>query len=120
MFQPILINKPDLITITPSPTARNNYLEFVIPADSVASIVIVPTVDTNMSVDNFNVCTQLDITIAGKIGDSAFSDKISMKGLTSFTTTNNKPIIVKEQIAIGANKSTVRVISCGQTSTTAE
>jgi hypothetical protein len=116
----VLVNTPDLSIIEPAPKCQNKYLSFIIPADSVATIAIVPTVDPNMLVDGMNVVTQLSITIAGKVGDSAYTDKIIMTGESVFTTENNTSLILKDQIKMGAAESSVQIISCGQTSTFAE
>lgn len=116
----VLVNSPDLSIIEPAPKCQNKYLSFIIPADSVATIAIVPTVDPNMTVDELNVVTQLTITIAGKVGDSAYADEIIMSGESIFTTENSTSLILKDQIKTGASGSSVQIISCGQTSTFAE
>ena len=111
----VLVNAPDLTVITPSPVATNNYLSFIIPADSVASIIITPTTDPNMTIDNQNVCTMLSITITGKVGDSAYADSITLKGNSVNTTENGQSLILQGQSQTGPNGSTVNIISCGQT-----
>jgi len=120
MLKPVLINKPDLTVIVPSPAASNNYLSFEIPADSVTSIAITPTADPSMQVDNTPVCTKLSISISGKSGMSAYSDSITVTGESIATTVNNSSLILQGQTKTGLAGSTVFVKSCGQTSTTAD
>ena len=116
----ILVNISDLTVITPSPAATNAYFTFVIPADSVATITIVPTIDPNMSVDGMNAVVQLNIAIAGKVGSSAYADEITVIGETIFTTENNQKLILQGQVGTGKAGSTVTIKSCGQSSTFAE
>ena len=117
---PCLVAKPDLTIITPSPAATNAYFTFVIPAATVASIVITPVTDPTMTVDNFPVCTSLTIVIAGMNGQTPFSDTITLQGQSAFTTINNLPLIMQGQIGNGVAGSTVTITSCGQTSTMVE
>ena len=119
-MKPCLINKPDLTVISPSPSASNAYLQFVILADSVASIDITPVTDPTMKVDNLPVVTSLSITIAGKVGSSAYSDSITLQGESVFSTINNQSLILQGQVGNGVAGSTVTVTSCGQTSVLVE
>ena len=111
----ILVNSPDLSIITPGTAASNGYLTFVIPADSVASIVIVPIIDPTMSVDNLPVVTSISITITGKVGTSAYEDSILLQGESISSTINNQSFILQGQIGNGET-ATVTVGDCGQTS----
>lgn len=112
----VLVNAPDLTIITPSPAATNAYLSFIIPADTVASIVITPTTDPNMLIDNMNVCTKLSISISGKVGNNPYSDTILLNGGSIYSTENNQPLILQGQSQTGPMGSTVTVTACGQTS----
>lgn len=122
----VLVNSPDLtnVTIIPPNVVVSKYFSFIIPAATVKSVVIVPIVDMNMSVDNMNVVTQLSVTIVGAnpgpSGEIPYGDNITLIGESVFVTENYQPLILQGQTKTGVNvssPSSMTVISCGQTST---
>jgi len=129
MMKLVLVNTPDLtnVIITPPNIVVSKYFSFIIPAATVKSVVIVPTVDMNMSVDNMNVVTQLSVSIAGSnpgpSGEIPYADNITLIGESVFATENQQSLILQGQIKTGTNlssPSSMTVISCGQTSTFAD
>lgn len=125
----VLVNASDLtnVTITPPNVVVSKYFSFIIPAATVKSVVIVPTVDMNMSVDNMNVVTQVSVTIVGAnpgpSGEIPYGDNITLIGESVFATENHQSLILQGQTKTGtdlSSPSSMTVTSCGQTSTFAE
>ncbi len=117
----VLVNKPDLSTsITVTPTGANTYISIACPLTVKASATITVTSDDTMSVDNFSVCTKISISISGTIGEGTaqkdFTDSITINGDSVNSTINNQAMILIGANGTGAQGSTARIISCGQTS----
>ena len=117
MFQPILINKPDLSIMSQE---GNIYIQVTTPEGFSGTAVPTITTDSTMKVDNFDVCTIISIAIAGVIGEASYTDTVVIRGNSQFNTINNMPVILKDAQGIGLAGSSAKVTSCGQTSTTAE
>ena len=113
----VLVNAPGLGTMTP---AGNNYITVTPPTGFTGSVTAQITTDDTMKVDNMAVCTMVVISVDGNIGQTAYKDAVTINGSTSNTTNNNMPIIVMGDNGTGANGTTAKVVSCGQTSTSAE
>lgn len=115
----VLVNAPQLVT--PGGPTGNTMIKLSGKAISLNSVV--PTVDTTMSVDNYSVCTKLTVNITYPIESSPYSstDVITINGTSSSTTINNQAMILMGDKGTGsASGVTAEVISCGQTSTSAE
>ena len=125
----VLVNAPGINILPPLaggllPTSSNQYLKVTAPATVKANITLNITTDLNNSVDNMAMCTQIDVSIVGTIGEGSaqkdFTDNITLIGSYSFTTVNNKTIILMGDKATTLQLCQIEVISCGQTSTFAE
>lgn len=113
----VLVNAPGLGTMT---QAGNNYITVTPPTGFTGSVTAQITADDTMKVDNMAVCTMITISVDGNIGQSGYKDVVTINGSTSNTTINNMPLIVMGDNGTGAAGTTAKVISCGQTSTSAE
>lgn len=125
----VLVNAPGInilppLTGGPLPTSLNQYLKVTAPATVKANITLTITTDLNNSVDNMAMCTQITVSIIGTIGEGSaqkdFTDNITLIGSSSFSTVNNKSIILMGDRATSLQLCQIEVISCGQTSTSVE
>lgn len=132
----ILVNAPGLNVVTPtippSPKVLSNYFEFNIPITTVTVVTVTPVIDPNMSVDEMKVILKITFDITGtmQVGSQTLPAKgsIVLNGTSTFTTENNQPLILLNDMASGniivsgtpPIPATVKVISCGQTSTSVD
>ena len=113
MIKLILVNRPDLSIMTPG---GNSYIT-VIGANAVQKVTVID--DPTMSVDNFNVCTQIIINCTYQAGQASVPDVVTINGTSICSTINNKKLIVMGDNGSGSVVK-ANVISCGQTSTFAD
>lgn len=113
MMKLVLVNKPDLSIMSPG---GNSYIT-VVGANAVQKVTVID--DPTISVDNFNVCTQIIINCTYQAGQASVADVVTINGSSIFSTANNRGMILMGDNGSGSVvKATV--ISCGQTSTFAE
>lgn len=125
----VLVNAPGInilppLTGGPTPTSANTYLKVTAPATVKGAITVTVSVDTNNFVDNMAMCTQIQVTIIGTIGEGTaqkdFEDSLTLNGSSIYSTVNNKSIILKDDNVLSTQGSKLEVISCGQTSTSVD
>jgi hypothetical protein len=111
----VLVNSPQLI-IPGGPTG--NSMITIVPTGSAipVSCAVVPVIDPTMSVDNYSVVTQLQVSVAWNQGQASGTDIITINGTSVSTTINNRSMVLQFDFGKGALFSAT-VSLCGQTST---
>ena len=96
--------------------AGNTYISITTPSGFSGSATPVIVSDPTITVDNFAVCTHIEIAISGVIGEASYADSVTINGDSQFTTANNMSVILLGASGEGKSGSSAKVISCGQTS----